>query len=1038
MIPLEITAFAKSGGPLTKRIYLEGDRVAADTSVCKMDRGSARRVRLTDVHGLAKLIGNLAPHEAIALGALRPDLPDECEVITKVNLEKLNAAARPEIIARTSMFIGYRPDQPALVLLDHDTNGMPAAVSMKLTEMGGFWQAVVSVVPALQPVAHVIRYSTSAGLYRGDTGAKLPGSNGQHVYLVVRDGSDAERFLKALHDRCWLAGFGWLMVGAGGQLLKRSIVDRMVGAPERLVFEGAPMLEFPLAQDQEGRRPIVTEGDVLDSVATCPPLTKVEQAVLRELQAKTAHRLAPDAARARDAFIKRQTQSLVERTGVSPIQAAEVIARQCAGVLRPPVVLPFDDTELGGRTVADVLSDPERFEGETLADPLEGSEYGTCKAKVMLRTDGTPWIHSFAHGRTIYELRYDFTAALATLEKAAPDAVAMLFVDLVLRGDLTADEVERLRDRAAQRAAVGRRALDRLLKAAREEHQTGRAEEERQRRAAERQDPRPRIDAPKPDAPWLPQMAVLNEVLGKSTDREPPMRDVDGVATAVHSRRMPLLHLLTAHGANQGEPTETRLPPPEQPLLTRLSEAELAELIERHIEYVDDKGRPVHLGAPFVHHFWQRKNDNALPIVSAVATMPMVLPDGTILSGVGLDWQRGVVFRIPAELLALLPKVENCTPCATATAMRFLTDDWLVDVATDYEGKCVLIALALTVLERLLLPERPAYIVTAGQRGGGKTTAVHMISLAVLGHRAAAVAWSTSEEERRKALFAFLAAALPLIVWDNIARGTAISCPSTEKALTAETYTDRVLGETDYRTVPASTVMGFTGNNISARGDLASRSLTARLAVDRPDPENRPFAHPDPLAWTEAHRGRILQALYTILMGNPRLRTISSAPAAETRFKAWYHLIGAAVEHAAERHTELVAERVKWLVADEPTSPPRRIRFRDLFLDGENDEEQASSRATVLDIIRTKWPQGCTAAEVAAYAVGVCEDTIAFKAAIEAASGKAVKVVTPTVLTWRLKALVDAPTQVGDQILALRYFPDKTKHGGTFSVKVIR
>jgi hypothetical protein len=46
--------------------------------------------------------------------------------------------------------------------------------------------------------------------------------------------------------------------------------------------------------------------------------------------------------------------------------------------------------------------------------------------------------------------------------------------------------------------------------------------------------------------------------------------------------------------------------------------------------------------------------------------------------------------------------------------------------------------------------------------------------------------------------------------------------------------------------------------------------------------------------------------------------------------------------------------------ADEPTAcPPRRIRFRDLFLDGETDEEQASSLATALDIIRTKWPHGC-------------------------------------------------------------------------------
>jgi hypothetical protein len=33
--------------------------------------------------------------------------------------------------------------------------------------------------------------------------------------------------------------------------------------------------------------------------------------------------------------------------------------------------------------------------------------------------------------------------------------------------------------------------------------------------------------------------------------------------------------------------------------------------------------------------------------------------------------------------------------------MRFLTHDWLVDVAADYAGRCVLVALALTVMKRL-------------------------------------------------------------------------------------------------------------------------------------------------------------------------------------------------------------------------------------------------------------------------------------------------------------------------------------------------
>jgi len=79
-------------------------------------------------------------------------------------------------------------------------------------------------------------------------------------------------------------------------------------------------------------------------------------------------------------------------------------------------------------------------------------------------------------------------------------------------------------------------------------------------------------------------------------------------------------------------------------------------------------------------------------------------------------------------------------------------------------------------IERALLPERPAFFVTAGQRGGGKTTLVNMITLAALGHRAAAAGWSENSEERKKALFSYLRQSVACLVWDNIPRGAAISC----------------------------------------------------------------------------------------------------------------------------------------------------------------------------------------------------------------------------------------------------------------------
>ena len=314
---IELTGIAKSGGASTKRISLAPDgSLLSDGSECTMATGTAWRQRWDTLHEFGACITALKPHEAIALGALRGDLPDEVKVVTKSRLEKMNGSGAG-LIARTADHISYRTGQPALALIDIDCKGMPAAVRNLIDEIGGFWPALVEVMPELAKTARVVRSSTSTGISRSDTGEKLPGSNGLHVFLLVQDGGDIERFLRVLHDRCWLAGLGWMMVGAGGALLERSIVDRMVCSPERLVFEGAPVLDAPLLQDLASRQAIAHDGTPLDTVAACPPLTIVEQSLLRDLRAKDEHRLAPDRAKARSKFVTDQSARIVTRTGCS-------------------------------------------------------------------------------------------------------------------------------------------------------------------------------------------------------------------------------------------------------------------------------------------------------------------------------------------------------------------------------------------------------------------------------------------------------------------------------------------------------------------------------------------------------------------------------------------------------------------------------------------------------------------------------------------------------------------------------------------------
>jgi hypothetical protein len=91
--------------------------------------------------------------------------------------------------------------------------------------------------------------------------------------------------------------------------------------------------------------------------------------------------------------------------------------------------------------VAHVLADPDRFVDATLADPLEGLDYGRCKAQIMRRRDGTLWVHSFAHGRTTYELRHDAASVEAALRATDPKEIADRLLLVSSAGNYSGDNV---------------------------------------------------------------------------------------------------------------------------------------------------------------------------------------------------------------------------------------------------------------------------------------------------------------------------------------------------------------------------------------------------------------------------------------------------------------------------------------------------------------------------------------------------------------------------------------------------------------------
>jgi hypothetical protein len=146
-------------------------------------------------------------------------------------------------------------------------------------------------------------------------------------------------------------------------------------------------------------------------------------------------------------------------------------------VLLPPVVLPFDAEEFAGCTVADVLGDPQRFDRATLADPVEGTEYGVCKAMILRRADGEPWVNSFAHGRSVFELRYDATTIEAAIMAGTERAAADIVVRMLAHAEVNKTDEDHLIGLSAERAKVGKRPISQRLKDLRSTAKASRANE---------------------------------------------------------------------------------------------------------------------------------------------------------------------------------------------------------------------------------------------------------------------------------------------------------------------------------------------------------------------------------------------------------------------------------------------------------------------------------------------------------------------------------------------------------------------------------
>jgi hypothetical protein len=871
-----------------------------------MWRGTAQSAEFRGLSKFSTVIGGLSPQQALALGSFKAGVGSaDGSPVPVVTKRALTSAGTPKVaIARTQDHLEFPAGAAGVLPLDHDRKGMPTDVAGELEAAGGFWAAIGSVAPGLAGAARVERASTSAGLFNAQTGERYPASGGLHVYLEVQDVADTPRALDVLHDRLTLAGYGWAWVTDGAAIVDRSPVDACVASPERLFFEGAPVCEPPLDQDASARKPEVFEGEAVDTRAALPGLTPEETRTVRAMRAKAREAVKPEAeARRKPITAKRVAKVLAKKPNASAATLRTHFMGSFEGRLPPDFELEFDDPAIGVKTVAEVMADTSHYVGETLADPLEGVAYGSCKAMVMRSDAGGVFIHSFAHGGMTYRLMMDEAMVEHAVKTVAADEALAVFVRCLDDALLFPGGEDRLVDICARLAGVGVR----IVRAALKEHRAQREQQKRdaasKRRIEEEADGRIVVPAARKDAEVGATCAEIEEAMLRAEVKDTAMRGMNGRLAYVAQSATPGAHMLTTQGSN-AIPLAKGASPPAAPSEARLLEAEAVQapqIVERFVRFLKQEE---HGGSVFVRldpPFYSGLNESPasrLPTVRAIQTIPLVVraPDGSlsIRAKDGLDGGLGLFFQIDPALRAAAPDPAKVTLAKAQRAYKFLTDEWLGDVPTNTEGKAALVALLLTIIERQFFSQRPAWFVTAPVACTGKTTALTMVNAAANGTEAAACSWSNSPEERRKAIFAYLLAGLSFVVWDNLERGAEVDCREINRVLTARIVEDRVLGQSRTRKADATTVQAFTGNAIRPVKDLATRSIIVALDAKRHDPENRAIKHRDPVRWTLAHRAEILAAALTILC-LPRKPQANAG----IRFVEWWDVVGQPVEMIA-------------------------------------------------------------------------------------------------------------------------------------------
>ncbi|RVT84566.1 hypothetical protein DXV76_12895 [Rhodobacteraceae bacterium CCMM004] len=349
----------------------------------------------------------------------------------------------------------------------------------------------------------------------------------------------------------------------------------------------------------------------------------------------------------------------------------------------------------------------------------------------------------------------------------------------------------------------------------------------------------------------------------------------------------------------------------------------LSEAVPWAVSQSDDSLRGVPAPLEVTDHLLSEPN-LPLPFLERVTVSPAFDSAGNLLDQPGYQ-PSAYTFYAPPEGFMMAGVSPEPSPDDMAEAARILIVEWLGDFPFDgYTRREIEVAMGVAeampgeivkapppsmlnflgwVLQtpcRALIGRSPmpALLVTKPVAGNGATKLIESAQILLFGNTSTRPTFPKDEDERRKAFFSALRASTAIMLFDNV-KGT-VDSPVLAALLTSTTFTDRVLGRSQERSVPNNASVAITGNNPRFTEELVRRLSLCRLDAGVPNPEKRApeeFKHADLEGWMAGNRGRLMWALCTLVQ-NWIVKGQSNGSASVQSFVPWSNVIGGVLEAA--------------------------------------------------------------------------------------------------------------------------------------------